>query len=303
MKSLGQLLLGLLMAAGSSLLVLAAASLALVEGEFRSSVPGTTPAQPSATGPALTQTTRTPFTLTPTQAQPTTCPTPDGWSPYVVQPGDTLESLAEQVNLTADQIKKANCLSSTSLIPNTILYLPFAQATATAPIQLPTLQPSQTLAPSMTPIPCGPPRGWIIYIVRPGDTLFRLSLAYGVSQYELQTANCMIGTQLRAGQTLFVPNVPTRAPVFTSTPTEQPIPTDTPEPPTEVPPTEEPSPTTEPSPTEPTQTYTPEPSATPTNTSTVAPTVTETETAGNATQSPPGSVELETPTPETTQEE
>lgn len=263
MKSVGQLLLGLLTAAGSALIILAAASLALVEGGVQTAaLSSPVPLQPSATGMGLTVTSVPTqlFTLTATRVQPTSCATPEGWVLYVVQPGDTLETIAAQVGITVEQIRKANCLTSSGLIPNTTLYLPFAKPTPTAPTALPTVLPSgvptvmATVLPSSTPIPCGPPRGWIIYIVRPGDTLFRLSLAFGISQYQLQTANCMTGTYLYAGQTLYVPNVPTRVPSFTKTPTEQPVPSDTPETPvvvptTAVPPTAEPTLTNTPEPT------------------------------------------------------
>jgi LysM repeat protein len=92
--------------------------------------------------------------------------------------------------------------------------------------------------PKPTKIKCGPPPGWVIYVVRYGDTLYSLGLAFGVSVRQLQTANCMgSSTLIRTGQNMWVPNVPTRtpspAPAHTRTPTQVPSPTtpsDTPQP-------------------------------------------------------------------------
>lgn len=115
-----------------------------------------------------------------------------------------------------------------------------------------------TAAPS--PQACGPPAGWVTYTVRSGDTLGRLSRAYGISVEQLRQANCLPGSNLIvAGQQLYVPFVlvePTPQPLPTEalppTPTEAllptepllPTPTQTSPLPTETPVT--PTPTSEP---------------------------------------------------------
>ena len=67
--------------------------------------------------------------------------------------------------------------------------------------------------PKPTKINCGPPLGWVIYVVRYGDTLYSLGISFGVSVGQLQMANCMgSSTLIRTGQNLWVPNVPTRTP-------------------------------------------------------------------------------------------
>jgi len=154
---------------------------------------------------------------------------------------------------------------------------PFAPAaTRTLPhFPSPTLQPSPTETPTPTPpvliytsnpLPpqtsCGRPSSWVAYTVQPTDTLYRLSLAFGVTVGQLQSANCMgNSTILHVGRTLYVPpwamnpilptleptwplltEIPTETPV--GNPTETPVPTST-EIPTEVPtevPTETPTP-------------------------------------------------------------
>jgi len=66
---------------------------------------------------------------------------------------------------------------------------------------------------------CLPPPFWVIYIVKPTDSLVRLSLIYGVSVAQLQRANCL-GDQIlvRSGEELFVPG-PTPTPRISATST------------------------------------------------------------------------------------
>ena len=138
-------------------------------------------------------------TSTATLPPPTSCPPPSGWVAYIIQIGDNLENLSARHGITSSTLKNANCLIADSLIPNTRLYVP----------------PTETA----TFIPCGPPAGWVFYIVEAGDNLFRTGLKYRVSTAELQLANCMGGgTQIKVGQKLYVPNVATSTPLFTTTP-------------------------------------------------------------------------------------
>lgn len=141
---------------------------------------------------------------TPTVVPPTSCPPPSGWSPFTVQPGDTLESIALTYNTTTKAIKQANCLVGNNLVAGTIIYVPGA--------------------PPPTRIPCGPPPGWVYYIVKSGDTLYSIGRAHGVSVAQLQTANCLSSTNIRVGQRLYVPNMPTMVPSSTPTPSMTPSP-------------------------------------------------------------------------------
>ncbi|MFN2236775.1 MAG: LysM peptidoglycan-binding domain-containing protein [Anaerolineales bacterium] len=157
--------------------------------------------------------------LTPTTAI-LTCLPPAGWSEVLLQPGDTLESLARTYHTSPDNLKNANCLVGTSLIPGTFLYVPGA--------------------PPPTDIPCGPPSGWVYYIVKPGDTLYSIGRWYGVSVNQLQRANCLrSSTTIRIGQKLYVPNVtpiqPSATPTIHISPSPKPTLTRTPAPPSATP--------------------------------------------------------------------
>ncbi len=253
-SAISQLSRGLLMAVVSGLIVIGSISLALAEGGLLAAPP---PTEPPATATNLPPTavivvgetpqpTETPTpTHTASPVPPTNCPPPSGWVPVTIQAGDTLADLARRYNTLASALSDANCLFSSELIPGSIMYVP--------PL------------PTATSIPCGPPRGWIIYIVKSGDTLFSLGRAYGVTVQELQFANCLgSSTLIRTGDELYVPNVPTRTP--TPTPTTKPVNTQ----PATSTPTRTPTPVT-PTPTN-TPTNTP---VTPTNTP-VTPTITPT---------------------------
>ncbi len=240
MKNAGQLFLGFASAIGSTILILAAASLALLEGG--AGLPTLVPATPTDTPisiaaspmPILVVTATQPSTPTITPTEEIHCQdTPKDWLPYTVQSGDSIASLVKQSGVSTETFLKANCFMTAGLRlePGWVVFLPPTAPTATATT---TLTPTPVLP---TPTSCGAPYGWVNYVVQPGDTLFRLSLMLGISQYQLQSANCLTGETIYAGQILRVPFIPRPTATRTPTPTNIPQDTNTPVPPTPVPPT------------------------------------------------------------------
>jgi len=229
---------------------------------------------PTATGvTAPPPTPITPCSPTPPPPTPTfvsilfpSCPPPDGWLPYWVERGDKLYTLAWRAGTSTFTLQYANCLESATLQPGRIIYLP----------------PAFFATP--TPIPCGPPPGWISYTVQSGDTLYNLSARLGISMEEIRQANCMYGYALWTGQPLYLPSLP---PTITPTATFLPTPTST------FTATWTPSPTTTPT-VSPTVTYTATPS--PTATHTVTPTLTATPTATSTVTATPTLTPTTTPT-------
>lgn len=241
------------------------------------------PTEESTLPPARTET--PPPVSTPTLPPPTatfpsilypSCPPPAGWAPHWIQQGDTLYVLAWRAGISPFALMEANCLEGEVLQAGRILYLP-SSFFATA-----------------TPIPCGPPPGWVRYFVQVGDTLWNLSYRLGISMEAIRQANCMVGYMVRLGQPLYLPAYPPPL-TPTSTPFRSPTPSLTPTPTpslTAIPTAEE---TTTPTATQtPTPTLTPSSTPTPTETGTPAwPTATLTPTptpTGTSTPSP-------TPTP------
>jgi LysM repeat protein len=240
------------------------------------------PAVSASPSPSATSTTVPPVlvpSLTAVAAPPLipSCPQPPGWFVYTVQPGDTLAGLAWRYGITVLALKEANCLSALAIHPGQQVFLPPA------------------VYASPTPWSCGPPLGWVVYIVRSGDTLFSLSMRFGVGIEAIRRANCLPDYVIRSGQALYLPPLPPTpipVPTFppTSTPTGTPVSSPTPTPiPTQLP-TSTPSPV----PTGyPTLTATPTLTGTPAQTPTYTPT--PTETPG------PTSTSTFTPTPTPTQ--
>jgi LysM repeat protein len=95
------------------------------------------------------------------------------------------------------------------------------------PTSTATQTPSVTLTDSPMPKVCMPPVGWVIYIVRPGENLFRIGLATGASTAQLKLANCLISDQIFPGQPLYVPRLPIYTPTPSATPTNAPSATST----------------------------------------------------------------------------
>ncbi|MEZ0397128.1 MAG: LysM peptidoglycan-binding domain-containing protein, partial [Anaerolineales bacterium] len=163
-----------------------------------------------------------------------------------------LEGLAQRYRTSPNLLAQNNCLLTSSLPVGFVIYVP--------PLPLPTATP------------CRPPRGWVVYIIQPGDTLSKIAARYGIRYPELQAANCLTSTILYAGQPLYVPPWPpftstpnlTLTPSPTTTTTASETPTSTP---SATPATPSPTATTEPPPTS-----TPTPSNTPTETPSSTPT-------------------------------
>ncbi len=135
-------------------------------------------------------------TITP-PPPPTSCLPPQGWQALLLQPYDTLDAIAQTYQISAAEIKTANCLVGNELSAGSFLYVPPLLVTATK-------------------IYCGAPAGWVTYFVKTGDTLYKISLLYRVSVSQLQIANCLgASTYIYVGQPLKVPNVPTSTASFT----------------------------------------------------------------------------------------
>ena len=166
------------------------------------------------------------FTLT---ALPTVaCVKASAWIGYVVSAGDDLTAISNRFNIDILSLVIGNCLTDPVLVAGQIVLVPPPPATASA---VPTLA-----APA-----CGPPITWVIYRVRPGDTLGTIARATGTTLSQLMVANCLTSDRIYTGQALFVPHlpfpIPTRPPIFIPTWTPTPIPLPT------VPPTAPPTPT------------------------------------------------------------
>lgn len=132
----------------------------------------------------------TPEPVVETPTEPTAAPTPAavaGAATYTVQPGDNLFRIALRHNLTVQALAQANNITNPGLIQvGQVLSIPPSQTMPTQP---------------QTPSGCAN-----VYVVKPGDNLFRIALRYNYSQYYLAQYNNIANPSLvYVGQPICIP--------------------------------------------------------------------------------------------------
>ena len=140
----------------------------------------------------------------PAQTEPAGTPTT-----YVVRPGDTLSAIARRHGTTVRALVTANGMANANvpLQINKLLVIPRPGTTPAAPA---VSKPTPT-----APIPQPKPRGDApaastpgVHIVKPGDTIYRISRQYGVNPTALMQANGLTletANTIRVGATLRIP--------------------------------------------------------------------------------------------------
>ena len=110
---------------------------------------------------------------------------------YTVQSGDSLWSIAKKFNTSVDLLKSANNLTSNSLRIGQLLKIP-----------------SEEEIPSTG--------DFITYIVRSGDSLYKIANNYGTTVQELMKYNNLNTTNLSIGQQLLIPkdNIPSDETIY-----------------------------------------------------------------------------------------
>jgi len=184
--------------------------------------PTFTPVETSTTPPPTLSPTAPPTATLPptsTSAPPPTAPaaTPTTGTPisdefpnsiiHVVQPGDTVGRLATLYGSTIDAIIEANGLNQFAFIRvGQRLAIPVrlaAPATST-PTNTPAvvIVVTATPGPVVTPVPATSD----VYVVQPGDTLFRIAARYNTTVATLAQLNGIVNANvIRVGQRLIVP--------------------------------------------------------------------------------------------------
>lgn len=99
--------------------------------------------------------------------------------PYTVQAGDTLYSIAKKFNITLNDLVKTNNIKGTNLSIGQVLQIP---------------QPTGSTGTGGEDI--------IIYLVKPGDSLYSIAKKYGLTVEKLMQLNNLTSTNLKVGQLL-----------------------------------------------------------------------------------------------------
>lgn len=120
---------------------------------------------------------------------------------HVVQPGETLRSIAELYGMTVEQLAKANQIAN----PDAIYVGQVLNIVAT-------LQPEATLASQVVSaaesVPPAPSTTNLLHTVQRGETLFRIATSYGLTVNDLARANNIADpTLIFAGQQLIIPGI------------------------------------------------------------------------------------------------
>ncbi|HRQ37397.1 MAG TPA: LysM domain-containing protein [Chloroflexota bacterium] len=139
---------------------------------------------------------------------------------YTVQPGDTLFSIARRYNTTVSDLVATNQIANPNLIlVGQQLNIPDAEtnrvsaaaAVAVAvPVEAPAAAASAPLAGSAVaaPIVVQPAAGsGVTYVVRPGDTVYRIATRFGTTVTAVAQANNLVNANtIYVGQVLIIPS-------------------------------------------------------------------------------------------------
>ena len=154
--------------------------------------------------PQATETVTAPLPGTP--AEPVLCAYPTDWTPYVVQEGDTLESLAAGLGVTPNDLYVANCLYAVGVLqPGTVIVLPPPAQVVVLTPAAPPVEPTAAAQPQ--PVSqkkkesCKPH-----YTVRPGDWVYKIGRRCNIHPYAIIYANNLYYPYwLHPGQYLYLP--------------------------------------------------------------------------------------------------
>jgi len=113
---------------------------------------------------------------------------PSGTTIYIVQPNDTLYSIAKRYNVTVDELKRLNNIADAeSLVVGQELIIYSGEE------------------PSLTPTP-SPGGGETVHIVQKGENLFRIALKYGTTVQAIANRNNIVNpARIWTGQKLIIP--------------------------------------------------------------------------------------------------
>lgn len=125
---------------------------------------------------------------------------------HVVQPGETVESIAAIYGLSAEVLSTRNSLTDASSF-----YVGLLLDVSRAPTPVSTDVPPAETTAVQTPVPDVPatvPQSAVVHVVQRGQTLFRIAQQYGLTVNDIVQANQISDpTLIYAGQELIIPGL------------------------------------------------------------------------------------------------
>jgi LysM repeat protein len=165
--------------------------------------------------PATSTPTNTPAVVIVVTATPGAPPAP-AENVYIVQPGDTMYAIAGRYNTTVAALAQLNGIVNPNIIQvgqRLIVPVPGGTQPPTPVPPPPTgagptpvlVTPTSGLPPA-TPVPPTAVPATTVYVVQPGDNLYRISLRFGVPMRTLVQANGIADpNRIYVGQRLIIP--------------------------------------------------------------------------------------------------
>jgi LysM repeat protein len=137
----------------------------------------------------------------PTLEKPTATPTPTELVNYIVQPGDTLTSIAEKFGVSVADLQIWNGLHNDLIIVGqslAISYSDLADALVESVLEETEIPPELISTLALTPAPTE-------HLVNGGQTLDSIAEMYGTTAESIRLANGMVGDAIIPGQLLLIP--------------------------------------------------------------------------------------------------
>lgn len=129
---------------------------------------------------------------------------------YIIQPGDTLRSIADRYELTVDQLMLANNITNPDLIMRGQELKVWTTESVSEPveevIEAEAAQIAETETEDTTVEAEAETAPLTIHVVQPGETLGRIGMRYGVSWQDIAALNSIVNTDhIYSGQQLYIP--------------------------------------------------------------------------------------------------
>lgn len=132
------------------------------------------------------------------------------WLLYTVQPGDSLQVIAERTGMSEAQLRRVNRVPAGRGVAQGSTLLVDANGKIAPEIDKDALDAQMKLTGGKALTSAMTPGRRVIYRVRRGDTLFSIAKKYGVTQQAIRVATGLKAPKMRIGQRLVIP-VPGKA--------------------------------------------------------------------------------------------
>ena len=142
---------------------------------------------------------------------------------HVIKAKENLNLLAEKYGTTVDEIKRLNGLSSNNLRIGQVLKIPNANNVVVEnvpAVAVPPVVKTSTKPVVEQPVPKASTTGGLEHNVLAGETIYSIAKKYGLTTYQIKTANNLTGNEVTVGQKLIIKDAKPAAETFSEEETE-----------------------------------------------------------------------------------